>query len=84
LNFYNIGPNDLGVSVRFIAEEVLRVAGSQIALRFTGGARGWVGDIPRFAYDNEKLRMLGWSVTRSSQEAVRVAARELFEELKRL
>jgi UDP-glucose 4-epimerase len=83
LNFHNIGPDDEGASVRFIAEEVVRVAGSQIPLKFTGGDRGWVGDIPRFSYDTQKLRTLGWSATRNSQDAIRIAARELFEELKR-
>lgn len=84
LNFYNIGPADTGASVRFIAEEILRTAGSSIPLAFTGGDRGWVGDIPRFSYDTHKLQDLGWSTPRSSQDAVQLAVRELFKELNRL
>jgi UDP-glucose 4-epimerase len=84
LNFYNIGPTDTGASVRFIAGEVLRAAGSSLPLAFTGGDRGWVGDIPRFSYDTHKLQALGWSTSRSSEDAVRLAVRELFEELNRL
>jgi UDP-glucose 4-epimerase len=83
MNFYNIGPADTGASVRFIAEEVLRVADSPVGLEFTGGDRGWTGDIPRFSYDTGKLQDLGWSAARSSQDAVRMAVRELFEELNR-
>jgi UDP-glucose 4-epimerase len=48
-----------------------------VAFRYTGGDRGWVGDVPRFEYDLSKIHRLGWSARRSSDEAVRLAVRAL-------
>jgi UDP-glucose 4-epimerase len=50
LNCYNIAPADGTTTVRFIAEAVVRSAAPRAAIRYTGGSRGWVGDVPRFRY----------------------------------
>ena len=48
---------------------VLRAApGAEIA--FTGGDRGWLGDVPRFALSTQRLRALGWQPELTSDEAV--------------
>jgi UDP-glucose 4-epimerase len=46
-------------------------------LRYTGGRRGWVGDVPRVGLDVSKMRKLGWQASHTSDEAVRMAARRL-------
>jgi UDP-glucose 4-epimerase len=46
-------------------------------IAYTGGDRGWVGDVPRFSYSVERLAKLGWRPTLSSDDAVRRAADEL-------
>jgi UDP-glucose 4-epimerase len=46
-------------------------------IEYTGGDRGWPGDVPRFSYDMSRLESLGFSVTVSSRAAVRMAARWL-------
>ena len=76
-NVFNIGPDDDGVTVRFIAETVRdRVAqGGQIA--YGEEARGWVGDVPRFAYSSARLRDLGWAPKFNSAEAIRTAVDEI-------
>ncbi len=61
LNWFNIGPPDEGATVRQIAEAVLREAAPSLPIRFTGGNRGWVGDVPRFRYSIDKIKRLGWS-----------------------
>ena len=45
--------------------------------RYTGGQRGWVGDVPRVGLDVGKMRKLGWEAGHTSDEAVRMAARRL-------
>jgi UDP-glucose 4-epimerase len=77
---YNIGPLDDGATVGFIAAAVLRAAGSTIPLRYTGGDRGWVGDVPRFQYSTDKLGELGWEPRLSSQAAVEKACDEVARE----
>ncbi|HLV21845.1 MAG TPA: NAD-dependent epimerase/dehydratase family protein [Polyangiaceae bacterium] len=83
LNVFNIAPSDY-TTVRRIAE--LCIAASphkQARLRFTGGDRGWPGDVPQSRLDSSKLDALGWHTSRSSDEAVAEAvaalAREVFD-----
>ena len=51
------------------------------AYTYTGGDRGWTGDVPRMRLSIEKLAGLGWEPAQSSDDAVRQSARELLAEL---
>jgi len=42
---------------------------------YTGGDRGWTGDVPRMRLSIEKLSALGWRSELSSDDAVRRATR---------
>jgi UDP-glucose 4-epimerase len=65
-------------SVREIAEIVLAATGhSDAKIRYTGGDRGWPGDVPRFRYDISRLLALGWSPQRRSTDAVRHAVERI-------
>jgi UDP-glucose 4-epimerase len=67
-------------SVREIAELVVAAAGrSTTRIEYTGGDRGWPGDVPRFSYDSSKLKALGWTARYDSTEAVREAIRRIQE-----
>jgi UDP-glucose 4-epimerase len=70
VNLFNIGPEDDGATVADIAKAVLAGIGSDARIRYTGGDRGWVGDVPRFRYSVEKLAQLGWRTTSSSLQVV--------------
>lgn len=76
LNYYNIAPNGSATTVRQIAEAVVRAVSPKAKIRYTGGSKGWVGDVPRFQYSIEKLRAAGWSPRMTSQEAVERAVAE--------
>ncbi len=65
-------------SVREIAEIVRAAAGSaETKIRFTGGDRGWPGDVPKFRYDISRLQALGWQPRRHSTDAVRHAVERI-------
>jgi UDP-glucose 4-epimerase len=65
-------------SVREIAEIVVAAAGRpDTRLRFTGGDRGWPGDVPKFSYDISRLKALGWQPRRHSTDAVRFAVERI-------
>ena len=81
INFFNIGAADDGATVRYIAETVLSRAASDKRIRYTGGSKGWVGDVARFRYSIDKLKSLGWRPLLHSEEAVRRAVDEIFVEL---
>lgn len=80
LNTYNIGTRTT-TSVTQIADIVSEELGLDPDYEFTGGERGWTGDIPRMRLSIEKLSALGWDPEKSSDEAVRRATRELIEEI---
>lgn len=69
VNFFNLGAADR-ITVREIAEKVVRAHGGHARLDFTGGSKGWVGDVPWQLLSIEKLRALGWSPSLSSAGAV--------------
>ncbi len=80
LNWFNIGPPDEGTTVKEIAEAVQKQAAPATPIRFTGGNRGWVGDVPKFRYSIEKLKRLGWSPQLTSRQAVERAVLEIHAE----
>lgn len=77
LNIFNIGPDDSGCSVRDIAESVVTRVHSGAAIVYGEESRGWVGDVPRFAYSVDKLAALGWKTSHTSREAVQKAVGEI-------
>lgn len=80
-NLYNLGTRTT-TSVTTIADIVSDVMDLDPAYEFTGGDRGWAGDVPRMRLSIEKLRTLGYESNYSSDEAVREAATRLYDELR--
>lgn len=76
LNCFNIATPDSSTTVRYIAEAVVRAASPSAKIRYTGGSRGWVGDVPKFAYSIAKVQNLGWAPKMTSNDAVELAIRE--------
>ena len=69
---YNISVKSEGTTVTHIAEIVVDVLGLEnVEFKYTGGDRGWKGDVPRFAYDISKVLATGWEPKHTSDEAVR-------------
>jgi UDP-glucose 4-epimerase len=76
-NVFNIGPDGPGTTVTFIAERVVARVSPGTPIAYTGGDRGWVGDVPRFRYSVERLARLGWQPTLTSDAAVLRAIDEI-------
>ena len=78
VDVFNISVMSEGTSVTHIAEIVVEVLGlSDVEFKYTGGDRGWKGDVPRFKYDISKVLATGWKPEYTSDEAVRKAAQSL-------
>ncbi len=77
---YNIGADDNGVTVKFIAEETVRATQPFATIEYGQGNRGWVGDVPRFVYSIDKLKKLGWTPTLSSAQAVQKAVLQIVQQ----
>lgn len=78
VDVFNISVLSEGTSVTHIAEIVVDVLGlSDVEFKYTGGDRGWKGDVPRFKYDISKVLATGWKPEYTSDEAIRKAAQSL-------
>jgi UDP-glucose 4-epimerase len=76
LNVFNIAPDDTATTVRHMAEATVRAAAPGAAIRYTGGSKGWVGDVSKFQYSIAKLKAAGWHPRLTSDAAVELAIRE--------
>ncbi len=77
VNTFNIGSEDW-IDVVSIADIIAREMGlADVQYRFTGGSRGWVGDVPKMQLSIEKLKGIGWKPEITSSESVRRAVRAM-------
>ncbi|MFC7155338.1 NAD-dependent epimerase/dehydratase family protein [Halomarina halobia] len=76
LNVYNLGTRDT-TSVTRVADIVSEEMGLDPRYEYTGGDRGWTGDVPRVSLPIDRLAELGWEPELTSDESVRRATREL-------
>jgi len=59
---FNVATEDY-ITVNQIAEECCKLYGIQtndIHFNYTGGNRGWKGDVPKILFSTNKIRSLGW------------------------
>jgi UDP-glucose 4-epimerase len=76
-NFFNIGADDEGVTVKYIAEQVVKNTSPNASISYGLDKKGWVGDVPKFSYSVEKLHHLGWKPKLSSIQAVNLAVKQI-------
>jgi hypothetical protein len=81
MNTYNLGTRTT-TSVDRIAAIVADEMGLDPEYEYTGGDRGWTGDVPKMRLSIEKLSALGWEPALASDAAVRQSTRELLDELR--
>lgn len=81
LNVFNVAP-DGASTVRSIAELCVKRSPNPSAnILYTGGQRGWRGDVPHSRLDSSALAALGYRLPRSSDEAVELGVHELAREI---
>jgi UDP-glucose 4-epimerase len=81
LNYFNLGcegATEAGKIARWTAD-LMGLPDAELA--YTGTARGWRGDVPQVRLDCRKLKRLGWEARLTSDAAVKLAIRELVEEM---
>jgi UDP-glucose 4-epimerase len=72
---YNVATGDY-ITVTEIARLAIEVAGlspDQVRLEYTGGDRGWKGDVPVVRLNTERIRSLGWTSKRNTSQALCMA-----------
>ena len=69
---YNVATGDY-ITVREIAElavECVGLAAGAVRFTYTGGDRGWKGDVPVVRLNTDRIKSLGWRCERPSREAL--------------
>jgi UDP-glucose 4-epimerase len=78
----NIGPKDDGICVSEIAQIVCQLFEPIPEVQFGVEPRGWVGDVPKFSYNTQKITDLGWKPKLGSKEAIKLASSQILAQLK--
>jgi len=77
VNIFNIGSEDT-ISATEIGKVVIEeMELPNVKFVYTGGSRGWKGDVPRMRLGIEKMKSLGWKPVYTSERSVRETARAL-------
>jgi len=80
---FNVATGDY-ITVREIADLAAQVCGlpaGSVRYDYTGGDRGWKGDVPVVRFDCTKIQSLGWKCRRNSAEAMRHAMSAMRDEI---
>ncbi len=77
VNVFNLGcstATDVTTIARMLVDEMGLKA---VKFRYTGGDRGWPGDVPQVRFNVDKINNLGWKAKYTSDEAVRMAISDI-------
>lgn len=80
---FNVATGDY-ITVQEIAKLAVEVAGltpGKVVFEFTGGDRGWKGDVPIVRFNCDKIKSLGWRCRRSSEIALRDSMKAMSQEV---
>jgi len=76
-DFFNVAPLDF-ISVNEIVHIVLDIMHlKNVKYKYTGGDRGWKGDVPVVRLKTDKIRKLGWKNEFTSKEAITKSAESI-------
>jgi len=78
---FNVATGDY-ITVKEIADIAKDVClAPNMKYLFTGGDRGWKGDVPIVRFDSSKIESLGWKCERNSAQAIRDSLISMRKEL---
>lgn len=81
-NVFNVATGDY-ITVTEIAGLAVRCLGlsaDEVELAYTGGDRGWKGDVPIVRLSTDRIQTLGWTCARSSEQALSAALEALLQD----
>ena len=81
---YNVATGDY-ITVTEIARLAMDVAGlaeEDVRLEYTGGDRGWKGDVPVVRLNTDRIRGLGWTCRRTSHQALCAAMQSMLQDVR--
>ncbi len=80
---FNVATDDY-ISVTEIADIACRLAGldpASVNYQYTGGDRGWKGDVPKVLFDVSKIKTLGWCAKHTSTQSIEASIIAMINEI---
>jgi UDP-glucose 4-epimerase len=81
---FNVATGDY-ITVREIADLAVECVGLEpgaTRFDFTGGPRGWQGDVPVVRLNTDRIKSLGWRCKRTSRQALQESMTDLVEDVR--
>ena len=79
-NYYNVATLD-NITVTEIADITVKIMGlHDVKYCYTGGDRGWKGDVPIVRLDSKKIRRLGWENKFTTLQAIEMSIMSMYED----
>ncbi len=79
VNVFNVATDDY-ITVNEIADIVIKEMNvKNVKLEYTGGKRGWKGDVPVVRFNLDKIHELGWKSKFNSKEAITNSIRDMLK-----
>jgi UDP-glucose 4-epimerase len=80
---FNVATDDY-ITVTEIAKiacEVAKINPENVKFNYTGGDRGWKGDVPKVLFDVAKIKAQGWSAKYTSAQAIHSSIESMNREI---
>lgn len=79
-SYYNVATKDW-INVREIADIVVKeMKLTGVKYNYSGGNRGWKGDVPVIRLDSDKIRRIGWSNSYTSRQAILLSVKSMYKD----
>ena len=80
---YNVASDYITVTeIARLAAECAGLDPREVKFEYTGGSRGWKGDVPIVRLNTDRIRGLGWVCRMNSREALRDSMKAMLADLK--
>jgi UDP-glucose 4-epimerase len=80
---FNVATDYITVTeIAHLAAECAGLDPRQVTFEYTGGDRGWKGDVPIVRLNAERIRRLGWTCRSGSREALRESMMAMLPDLR--
>ena len=81
---YNVATGDYitVTEIARLAVECVELDPGEVEFEYTGGNRGWKGDVPIVRLNTDRIRALGWTCRAATREALRSSMMAMLPEIK--
>jgi UDP-glucose 4-epimerase len=79
-NYFNVSTQDY-ITVEEIAGIATKVLNlNNVDFIYSGGDRGWKGDVPVVRLNSDKIRSLGWTNVFTSRDAIKLSVESIYKD----